>query len=207
MTLSAEREQRLEHARRLEVVSLGYNVVETVVGLAAGIAAASTALIAFGLDSVVESMSAAVLLWRLRSESQLRRTSEDAERRALRPVALAFVALAVYVGISAVVDLARGHHPEESAVGIALAAVSVVVMPWLAVAKRRAADGLQSRSLAADSTQTWLCALLSGFLLVGLAANALLGWWWADPVSALGIAAIAVNEGRELWAAEGAHAH
>lgn len=202
MTLSAERARQLGRAERLEVVSLGYNLVETVVGLAAGLAAASTALIGFGLDSVVESASAAILLWRLRAEVSSRRTSEDAERRALRLVAGAFFALAAYVGISSVLDLLRGHQPESSPVGIALACVSVVVMPWLAHAKGKAAVELGSRSLDADSKQTWLCTYLSAFLLVGLGANAALGWWWADPLSALAIAAIAANEGRELWLPE-----
>lgn len=198
MTLTAERGAALRRAQRLEVASLAYNLIETFVGLAAGIAAASTALIAFGLDSVMESLSAGVLLWRLRSEATLRRTGEEAESRALRPVALAFLALAAYIGVTAVVDLVSGHQPEESSVGIALAAVSLVVMPWLALAKTRVATELGSRTMHADSTQTWLCAALSGFLLLGLTANALLGWWWADPVSALGIGLIAANEGREL---------
>jgi divalent metal cation (Fe/Co/Zn/Cd) transporter len=203
--MSAERRGLLGDAERLEFASLGYNLFETVVALAAGIAAGSTALIGFGLDAVVESASAATLLWRLRSESSGRRTSEDAERRAVRMVAGAFLLLAVYIAISSVSDLVRGNEPESSMVGIALAAVSLVVMPWLALAKRKAALGLGSRSLEADSKQTWLCAGLSAFLLAGLGANALLGWWWADPLSALAIAAIAANEGRELLAGEGHH--
>lgn len=198
MTLTAERGAALQRAQRLEVASLAYNLIETFVGLAAGIAAASTALIAFGLDSVMESLSAGVLLWRLRSEATLRRTGEEAESRALRPVALAFLALAAYIGVTAVMDLVSRHQPEESSLGIALAAVSLVVMPWLALAKTRVATQLGSRTMHADSTQTWLCAALSGFLLLGLTANALLGLWWADPVSALGIGLIAANEGREL---------
>jgi divalent metal cation (Fe/Co/Zn/Cd) transporter len=202
VTLSAERARLLGRAERLEVASLGYNLVEMVVGLSAGIAAGSTALIGFGLDSVVESASAAILLWRLRAEASTRRTGEDAERRALRLVAIAFFALAAYVGFSSIFDLVRGHEPESSPVGIALAAVSVVVMPLLARAKRRAAIELGSRSLEADSKQTLLCTYLSAFLLLGLGANAALGWWWADPLSALAIAVIAANEGRELWLPE-----
>ena len=207
MTLSAERERGLGRAERLEFASLGYNVLETGVGLAAGIAAGSTALIGFGLDSVVESASAAILLWRLRAESSSRHTSEEAERRSLRLVAIAFFVLAVYVGFSSVVDLLREHRPESSPVGIALAAASLVVMPWLARLKRRAAAELGSRSLDADAKQTLLCTYLSAFLLLGLGANAAFGWWWADPVSALAIAVIAANEGRELWLPESEDHH
>lgn len=208
MTLSAERAHQLGRAERLEVASLGYNLLETGVGLAAGIAAGSTALIGFGLDSVVESTSAAILLWRLRTEASSRRTGEEAERRALRLVAIAFFALALYVGVSSIVDLIREHRPESSPVGIGLAAVSLVVMPWLARSKRRAAVELGSRSLEADAKQTWLCTYLSAFLLLGLGANAAFGWWWADPLSALAIAAIAANEGRELWLPDSVdHAH
>ena len=205
--MSAGRDHLLGRAERLEVASLGYNLVETGVGLAAGVAAGSTALIGFGLDSVVESASAAILLWRLRTERNERRTEEEAERHALRLVAFAFFALAAYVGGTSVIDLVSGHRPDPSPVGIALAAVSVVVMPWLARAKRRAAEGLGSRSLEADSKQTWLCTYLSGFLLIGLTANTVFGWWWADPLAALAIAVIAANEGRELWLGDEDHAH
>jgi divalent metal cation (Fe/Co/Zn/Cd) transporter len=198
MTTAAGRAAGLRRAGRLEVASLSYNLVETVVGITAGLVAGSTALIGFGLDSVVESASAAILLWRVQAEVSGRRSTEEAERRAVKLVGLAFVALAVYVAASSVFDLVREHRPEESPVGIALACVSIVVMPWLARAKRRVAIELDSRSLEADSKQTWLCAYLSGFLLVGLTANAVFGWWWADPLSALAIAAIAANEGREL---------
>lgn len=193
------RTRRLRAALRLEWFSLGWNALETVVGLAAGIAAGSVALVGFALDSVVEASSAAVLVWRLRSERSGRRTAEDAERRAVRLVAVAFVALAAYVGGRAAYDLALGSRPDESVPGIVLAVVSLVVMPPLAAAKRRAARGLGSVALEADSTQTSLCTFLSGFLLVGLVANSAFGWWWADPVAGLAIAAAAAREGVALW--------
>ncbi|HEX2049702.1 MAG TPA: cation transporter [Actinomycetota bacterium] len=193
------RTRRLRGALRLEWFSLGWNALETVVGLAAGVAAGSVALVGFALDSVVEASSAAVLVWRLRSERSGRHTAEDAERRAVRLVAVAFVALAAYVGGRAAYDLALGARPDESVPGIVLAVVSLVVMPPLAAAKRRAARGLGSVALQADSTQTSLCTFLSAFLLVGLVANSAFGWWWADPVAGLAIAAAAAREGVALW--------
>lgn len=200
---AAERGDRragdIRRALRLEWFSISYNVAEAVVGLAAGLAAGSIALIGFALDSVVESASAGVLLWRLKAEATGRRTAEDAERIAVRLVGGAFSALALYVGVHSVADLAARHRPDESVPGIVLAAASVVIMPVLARAKRRAARTLDSRSLRADSTQTQLCTFLSAFLLVGLVANAGLGWWWADPAAGLVIAGIAAREGRELW--------
>lgn len=197
--------QRLEGLRRglvLEYISLGWNVVETGVGIGAGIAAGSVALVGFGLDSVVEASSATILLWRLRTEQTGRRTAEEAERKAVRAVAVAFFALAAYIGIQAVFDLVTGRRPEESVLGIVLASVSLVVMPLLAWRKRAAARALDSRSLEADARQTTLCTYISAFLLVGLVANSLLGWWWADPLAGIAIAALAAREGRELWTTE-----
>jgi len=193
-----ERRQSLSKALPLEYFTLTWNVIEAVVGFAAGVAAGSVALVGFALDSVVESSSAGVLIWRLKAE-QRGAHAEEVERRAVRLVALAFFALAAYVGVRAVLDLVTGARPEESPVGVGLAIVSLIVMPPLARLKRRAASGLDSRSLQADSKQTSLCAYLSAVLLVGLLANALLGWWWADPIAGLVIAAVAFNEGRELW--------
>jgi len=192
----------LRKALHLEYFSLAWNFLETFVGLAAGIASGSVALIGFALDSVVESSSAGALIWRLRAESSGRATSDDVERRAVRIVAVAFFALATYVGAQATFDLATGARPEASALGIGLALVSVIVMPLLAARKRRMATLLDSRSLQADSHQTSLCTMISAFLLFGLAANAWLGWWWADPVAALAIAGLAAREGRELWTTE-----
>jgi divalent metal cation (Fe/Co/Zn/Cd) transporter len=192
----------LSGALRLEVLSLSYNVVEAVVGIAAGLAAGSVALVGFGLDAVVESASAGVLIWRLGTERRGRRTAEEAERKAVRLVAAAFGALAAYIGVRAALDLAAGTRPDESTVGIALAVVSLLVMPVLARAKRRAARELDSRSLEGDSAQTVLCTYMSAVLLGGLLANSLLGWWWADPIAGLAIAALAAKEARELWVTE-----
>lgn len=189
----------LRRALRLEYLSLAWNLVETVVGFAAGLASGSVALMGFALDSVVESSSAGALIWRLRKERDGDVTAEDIEQRAVRIVGAAFFALAAYVGGRAIYDLLTRSEPEASGLGIGLAAVSVIVMPWLASRKRRLASALDSRSLEADSDQTWLCTYISAFLLVGLGANALLGWWWADPLAALVIAGLAAREGRELW--------
>lgn len=189
----------IRSALSLEYFSLAWNFLETFVGLAAGLASGSVALIGFALDSVVESSSAAALIWRLRREQTGGASTEDIERRAVRIVGGAFFALGAYVGAQATIDLVTRSKPEASVLGIVLAAVSVVVMPLLAVRKRRMAKIIDSRSLEADSGQTWLCSFISVFLLIGLGANAALGWWWADPVAALVIAGLAFREGRELW--------
>jgi divalent metal cation (Fe/Co/Zn/Cd) transporter len=201
-TPTISRKSLLDRALTLEYVSLAYNVLEAVVGMVLGLAAGSVALVGFALDSVVESSSASILIWRLRSERSGSGSSEDLERRAVRLVAIAFFALAAYVGIRSIFDLVTSARPEESLPGLVLAAVSVVVMPVLAWRKRVAARALDSRSLQADSKQTTLCTYLSAFLLVGLGANALFGWWWADPIAGLAIAGVAIDEGRELWATE-----
>lgn len=198
----ANRDDLLRRGLRLEVFTIGWNVLEAGVGLAAGVLAGSVALVGFALDSLVETSSGGILLWRLRSERRGAGGSEELERRAVRGVALAFFALAAYVGVQAGLDLVRAARPDPSLPGIVLAAVSLVVMPVLAWRKRVAARGLDSRALQADSTQTTLCVFLSAALLVGLAANALWGWWWADPVAGLVIAVVAAREGRELWTNE-----
>lgn len=203
----ADRADRLRKGLRLEYFSLIWNVLETFVGMAAGIAAGSVALVGFALDSVVESSSAGVLIWRLRAEGSGERDVEEIERRAVRLVAAAFWALATYVGAKAGFDLVQQNRPEESPVGIVLAVVSLIVMPVLAARKRSAARDLDSRAMHADSSQTSLCTYISAVLLFGLVANALLGWWWADPVAALGIAGLAAKEGHELWTTEDFCAH
>ena len=202
-----ERANLIAKGLRLEYFSLTWNFLETFVGMVAGIAAGSVALIAFALDSIVESSSAAVLIWRLRNEGSGKWDVESIERRAVRLVAVAFWALALYVGIKAMFDLVVQNRPEESLVGIGLAVVSLIVMPVLALRKRSAARDLDSRALHADSSQTTLCTYISAVLLVGLVANAVLGWWWADPVAGLGIAGLAAKEGRELWTTEDFCAH
>lgn len=186
----------LRSGARLEKFTVGWNLTEAIVGLIAGLAAGSGALVAFALDSVVESSSGAIVLWRLRAERLGTHTREEAERKAVRGVAIAFFALASYVGIRAVLDLFARARPETSLLGILLTVVSLVVMPVLAWRKRQVARRLDSRSLEADSVQTAVCTYLSAIVLVGLALNATAGWWWADPAAAFGVAVFA---GREGW--------
>ncbi len=188
---------RLERrAVRLAWATIAWNVVEAVVALAAGMAAGSVALVGFGLDSSVEVMSAMVIVW------QFRGLAETRERRALKLIAVSFFALAAYVAVRAIVDLSQRAEPRSSVVGIGLAIASLLVMPVLAKAKRRNGKAMGSTTVVADSNQTKLCAYLSAILLGGLILNATVGWWWADPLAALAIAALAANEGREAWRGE-----
>lgn len=201
---AAETPARASLLRRglvLEYLTIGWNSLEAVAGIALGITAGSIALVGFALDSVAETASGGVLVWRLGAERR-GRTAEDVERRAVRGVGAAFLLLAVYVGARSAFDLAVGSRPDTSVPGIVLAAVSLAAMPLLAWRKRIVARGLDSRAMLGDSTQTVLCALLSAVLLAGLVANALLGWWWADPAAGLVIAALAAREGHELWTTE-----
>lgn len=181
---------------RLAWATIAWNVAEAGVAIAAGAAASSIALIGFGLDSSVEVMSAVVIVW------QFRGLAEDRERRALRLIAVSFFALAAYVAVQAIIDLAQHSEPGSSVVGIGLASASLVVMPLLSRAKRRNGATMGSVTVVADSNQTKLCAYLSAILLGGLLLNATVGWWWADPAAALAIAALATNEGREAWRGE-----
>ncbi|MET0134569.1 MAG: cation transporter [Kibdelosporangium sp.] len=193
--VAAERRTLLTRRVRLLVaVTISYNVIEAAIALAAGTAASSTALIGFGLDSVIEVASAATVAWQFAG-----RDPEARERVALRVIAVSFFALAAYVTVDAVRALTGAAEAEHSTVGIVLAAVSLAVMPGLSYAQRRAGRELGSRSAVADSKQTLLCTYLSGVLLVGLLLNSLFGWSWADPIAALVIAAVAVKEGREAW--------
>jgi divalent metal cation (Fe/Co/Zn/Cd) transporter len=188
-----DRSRELAEGRRLEYLTIAWNAVEAIVSVAAGIFAGSTALVGFGVDSVIESGSGAVLLWRLQD-------SEDHARRealALRLVGLTFLMLGAWVAYEAVGSLLNQEAPSVSYVGIGVAVLSLLVMPWLAHRKRRVASGLGSRALVSDSRQTSLCAYLSAILLGGLLLNALLGWWWADPVAALAMVPIIVGEGVE----------
>lgn len=184
--------------RRLERFTIGWNVLESLVAIGAGLAAGSTALIGFGADSVIESLSGAVLLWRLRSHE----ADEARERRALKLVGLSFLALATYVAFDAGKTLLYRELPDTSLIGILMATLSLIVMPLLARAKREVAAELGSRALASDSRQTSLCAYLSAILLSGLGLNALLGWWWADPVAALIMVPIIAREGIEALRGE-----
>ena len=180
----------------LTALTVGWNGLEAIVAIAGGLQAGSIALIGFGLDSLVEVSSALVIAWRL-----TRGASEAAERRAVRLIALSFYAIAVYVTADAALTLLGvDERPEHSAVGLAITALSLVVMPALAWAKRRVATGLDSVALRADAAETQLCTYLSAVVLIGLAANALAGWWWMDPVAGLVVAALAIKEGREAWA-------
>ena len=185
------RQSLLRRGRRLEILTLGWNLVEAVVAVGSGIAAGSTALVGFGVDSMIESTSGAALLWRLSGPDG----GEHREAVTLRLVGISFLLLAAWVGWEGLSSLLAAEAPDESWVGIGLAAVSVVVMPVLARAKRKVAVGLGSRALEADSRQTDLCAYLSAILLGGLLLNALLGWWWADPVAALAMVPIIGREG------------
>jgi divalent metal cation (Fe/Co/Zn/Cd) transporter len=180
--------------RWLVAATITYNVVEAVVALAAGTIASSVALVGFGLDSVIEVSSAAAVAWQFAGRDPERR-----EKAALRVIAGSFFALAAYVTVEAIRTLVAGDPPAHSTVGIVLVAISVVVMPFLSWAQRRAGRELGSASAVADSKQTLLCTYLSGALLAGLALNSLFGWRWADPVAALVIAAVAVREGRAAW--------
>lgn len=180
--------------RLLVAATIAYNVVEAVVALAEGTRVSSSALIGFGLDSVVEISSAAAVAWQFSAADP-----EAREKKALRFIAFSFFALAAYVTVDAVRALAGIGEARPSTVGIVLAALSLAVMPVLSLTQRRAGRELGSLSAVADSKQTLLCTYLSAILLTGLLLNSLLGWSWADPVAALGIAAIAVREGVNAW--------
>ena len=188
----------LREGRRLEVLTIAWNVVEAGVSIWAGLRAGSPALIAFGGDSTIESMSGLVLLWRL----QDREDHAERELLALRLVGISFLLLAAWVGFEASQSLWLREPPSASWPGIVIAALSLVVMPWLAYRKRRVATALDSRALRSDARQTSLCAYLSAILLGGLLLNALLGWWWADPVAGLAMVPIIANEGREALRGE-----
>lgn len=189
---ATDRTAVLRHRIRLLVaVTITYNVIEAAVALAAGTVADSVALIGFGLDSLIEVGSAAAVAWQFAGPEPQRR-----ERAALRVIAGSFFALAAFVTVEAVRTLIAGDEPQRSMVGIVLVTLSVVIMPFLSLAQRRAGRELGSASAVADSKQTLLCTYLSAGVLVGLILNAALGWWWADPAVALALAAVAVREAR-----------
>jgi divalent metal cation (Fe/Co/Zn/Cd) transporter len=190
----ARRAVLARRVRLLVAATISYNVVEAVVAIGAGTAADSTALIGFGLDSVIEVSSAAAVAWQFAG-----RDPEAREKTALRIIAVSFFALAAYVTVESVRSLLGSGHAEHSTIGLALAAVSLAVMPGLSYAQRRAGRELGSRTAVADSKQTLLCTYLSAVLLIGLGLNSLFGWSWADPIAALVIAAVAVKEGRDAW--------
>jgi len=195
-----ERRRLQRQARQLAWGGIAWHVVEFAIALGAGLAAGSIALVAFGADSLIEAVAGFVVIWLFTGS---RAESESAERRAQQLIAASFFVLAAYVTIESIRTLVDGNHPAVSWVGIALAAFTAVTMPLLALAKRRVGNRLHSSATVKEASQTQLCAYLSVALLVGLLANALAGWWWADPVAALLIAAVAVREGREAWRGEG----
>ncbi|MGW5381017.1 cation transporter [Nocardia sp. NPDC003963] len=193
----ADPDRKAVLARRIRwfvAATITYNVLEAIIALSEGARVSSTALIGFGLDSVIEVSSAAAVAWQFAG-----RDPEARERVALRVIAFSFFALALYVTVDAIRALSGFGEARHSTVGIALAVASLVIMPVLSVAQRRAGRELGSASAVADSKQTLLCTYLSAVLLVGLLLNSLFGWSWADPIAALAIAAIAVKEGRNAW--------
>jgi divalent metal cation (Fe/Co/Zn/Cd) transporter len=194
----------LRRAVGLEVLTVGWNVVEGLVAVGAAVAAGSVALLGFGIDSFVECASGLILLWRLSAErgGLDEERIEQLDRRAHRLVGGSLFLLAAYVAVDAGLALWRRERPEPSLVGIVLTLVSIVTMLWLARAKRRAAATLGSRALEADAFQTTACFWLSVITLAGIGLNALLGWWWADPVAALGMTAFIAREGLEAWRGE-----
>jgi divalent metal cation (Fe/Co/Zn/Cd) transporter len=195
----AERERLIRRAKQLAWAGVSWHGIEAAIAVGAGLVAGSIALIGFGADSLIESFAGFILLWRFAAS---RSTSEDAERRAQKLIAISFYVIAAYVGFEAVRSLLLGDRPEASWVGIGLAAVTLVTMPPLAIAKGRIGEKLGSAATKSEGQQNMLCAYLSAALLVGLGANALFGLWWADPVTALVIAGVAVKEGRESWRGE-----
>ena len=207
-TARADRSALLNRGLLLEFLTVGWNLVEGIVAVVAAAASGSVALLGFGVDSFVESISGSVLIWRLGSE---RRGNADEEaidrieRRAEQIVAVSFFALAAYVAFDAATSLLNQERPDVSVVGMVLASVSIVVMLWLARAKRDAGEALGSRALIADSHQTFACWYLSVTTLAGLALNAAFGLWWADPVEALVIVVFLVREAREAWEGDDEH--
>jgi divalent metal cation (Fe/Co/Zn/Cd) transporter len=205
LTISAHVDLRASdtrQGRRLEYFTLGWNLTEALVGIGAGVIAGSIALIGFGVDSIIESFSGAILLWRL----QRHKADEKREQLALKLVGISFFVLGAYVAADAAKTLIQQEAPQASIVGVCLAAVSIIVMPILARAKRSVAARLNSRALVADSRQTDLCAYLSSILFVGLILNALFGWWWADSIAAIFMVPIITREGIEALKGDACYA-
>ena len=198
MTATLERRPRVDLLRRrirwIVGATIAYNVIEAVVAITSGVASSSVALIAFGLDSVIEVLSAAAVAWQF-----TRNDPERYEKPTLRVIAISFFLLAAYVTVSAVLSLAGAVEPRHSTVGLILTAASVVIMPFLSLLEYRTGRELGSATAMADSRQTLICSLLSAAVLLGLALNSLFGWTWADPVAALVIVVFAVREGVEAW--------
>ena len=196
----AERLRLAARVRLLSWLSLAYMTAEGAIAIVAGVLAGSVALVGFGLDSAIEGFASAIIVWRFTGH---RVFSEAAESRAQKLVAIQFFVLAPYVGFESVQALATGERPDASLLGIALAAASLVVMPYLGITKERLADRLGSAATKGEGRQNMLCAYLAGALLVGLVGNMALGAWWLDPIVGLLIAGVAVKEGVEAWRGEG----
>jgi divalent metal cation (Fe/Co/Zn/Cd) transporter len=184
----------------LTAATIAWNVIEAVVAIGGGVMAGSIALVGFGLDSVVEVSSALVIVWRLSRQAADHAANERAERRAVRLIALSFFGIAAYVTVDSIAVLfGVREEPRTSTLGLAITALSLVVMPTLAFAKRRVAQRMGSVALKVDAAETMLCTYLSAVVLLGLAANSVFGWWWMDPIAGLVVAGLALNEGREAW--------
>jgi divalent metal cation (Fe/Co/Zn/Cd) transporter len=194
--LPPERAALERRAKLLAWAGNAWHVVEFAIAVGAGIAAGSVALVGFGIDSVIEALAGGVIVWLF---SGGRGSSHAAERRAQQLIAASYAILVVYVGVEAIRDLLGSHHPGVSWVGIGLAAFTAPTMPLLARAKRNVGRKLSSAATVSEASQNMICAYLSIALLVGLLANAMFGWWWADPIAALVIAAVAAKEGLASW--------
>jgi divalent metal cation (Fe/Co/Zn/Cd) transporter len=195
----ADRAGLVRKARWLTWLSLGWHGVEAAVAVAAGVMAGSVALVGFGADSLIEAAAGLVVLWLVSAD---RLSSRRHERRAQQLIAISFLLLAAYVTVESARDQIVGDRPQASWLGVGLAAVTLVAMPPLAAAKRRVGQALGSSATVSESRQTMLCAYLSGALLIGLLANAVTGWWWADPIVALAIGGVALREARDAWRGE-----
>lgn len=195
-----ERDRLIRRAKALSWLSLAWMTVEGAVAITAALIAGSVALLGFGIDSAIEGVASVIVIWRF---TGARRLSHEAEERAQKLVAVSFFLLAPYIAQDAIRALLNGDHPGTSWVGIGLSVGSIVAMPLLGRAKQRIGARLGSAATAGEGAQNLLCAYMAAGVLAGLVANALIGWWWLDPVVALGIAALAVREGREAWAGEG----
>jgi divalent metal cation (Fe/Co/Zn/Cd) transporter len=189
----------VRRGQRLAWLTIGWNTIEGIVAIASGTVAGSIALVGFGVDSFVEVFAGAVIVWRLAQERHGHHASQAAERRAVMLIASTFFLLAVGIAVESLRKLIGGEHAEASIVGIIVTIVSLIVMPVLARAKRRVGRAMGSRAVEADATETTLCVWLSAIVLAGLLLNGLLGWWWADPLAALGIVYVAGREGIAHW--------